>query len=233
MHYYQFNIGDYKSHTDHLTNLEDLGYRRLLDWLYLHEKPLPSDENKVARLIRMGENQSEISTVLNEFFKKTTDGWVHNRVNEEVNQFKAKQDTARSNGKKAITNNQEPETNIKEKSLSKANALPSEVSQIFDYWVNTMQKPINQTQLTPKRKKAISDRLKNGYTVEAIKAAIYNCSNDGFSMGQNDRNKPFNDIELICRTGEKLESFIERPTINSKKDDPYNFAMIDAITFDD
>ena len=122
---------------------------------------------------------------------------------------------------------------VSEKTISKAKALPDDVSQIFDYWVNTMQKPINQTQLTPKRKKAITDRLKNGYTVEAIKAAIYNCSNDGFSMGQNDRNKPFNDIELICRTGEKLESFIERPTINSKKDDPYNFAMIDAITFDD
>ncbi len=100
MHYYQFNIGDYKSHTDHLTNMEDLGYRRLLDWLYLHEKPLPIDEKQVARLVRMGKQQEEISNVLNEFFEKNTDGWVHNRVNEELAIFQSKQDIARANGKK-------------------------------------------------------------------------------------------------------------------------------------
>lgn len=100
MHYYQFNIGDYKSHTDHLTNIEDLGYRRLLDWLYLHEKPLPSDPQKVARLIRMSENEAEIHAVLAEFFTLTDDGWVQERVNEEIAEFKAKQDRARANGKK-------------------------------------------------------------------------------------------------------------------------------------
>jgi hypothetical protein len=126
---------------------------------------------------------------------------------------------------------------VSEKTISKAKALLPDLNknvfEVFDYWINTMQKPVNQTQLTPKRKKVITDRLKNGYSVDAIKAAIYNCSNDAFSMGDNDRCKPFNDIELICRTGEKLESFIERSTIKSKKDDPYNFAAIDAMTFDD
>jgi len=123
--------------------------------------------------------------------------------------------------------------NAKEKSLCKASALPSEVNHIFDYWLTTMQKPVNQTKLTPKRKKAIQDRLKDGYEPDAIKAAIYNCSNDPFSMGDNDRCKPFNDIELICRSGEKLESFMERKTITSKNNDPYNFAAIDAINFDE
>jgi hypothetical protein len=126
---------------------------------------------------------------------------------------------------------------VSEKTISKAKALLPDLNQnvfeVFDYWINTMQKPVNQTQLTPKRKKVITDRLKNGYSVDAIKAAIYNCSNDAFSMGDNDRCKPFNDIELICRTGEKLESFIERSNFKSKKDDPYNFAAIDAMTFDD
>ncbi|MCP4984979.1 MAG: YdaU family protein, partial [Colwellia sp.] len=41
MHYYQFNIGDYTSHTSHLDPLEDIAYRRMLDWVYLHESPLP------------------------------------------------------------------------------------------------------------------------------------------------------------------------------------------------
>jgi uncharacterized protein YdaU (DUF1376 family) len=48
MHYYQFNIGDYQSHTAHLTDMEDLAYRRLLDWYYLHELSIPLDLTEVA-----------------------------------------------------------------------------------------------------------------------------------------------------------------------------------------
>ncbi len=36
---HQFDIGDYHSHTLHLSEIEDLTYRRLLDWYYLHESP--------------------------------------------------------------------------------------------------------------------------------------------------------------------------------------------------
>ena len=72
-----------------------------------------------------------------------------------------------------------------------------------------MGKNLSTSKLTPKRDKAIKARLKEGYTIEQIKAAIDGCRNDPFSMGHNDRQKPFNDIELICRNGEKLESFLE------------------------
>ena len=34
MHFYQFNIGDYASHTRHLNPIEDIAYRRLLDIYY-------------------------------------------------------------------------------------------------------------------------------------------------------------------------------------------------------
>tara|TARA_R110000744_G_scaffold351337_1_gene457162 strand:- start:2055 stop:2789 length:735 start_codon:yes stop_codon:yes gene_type:complete len=80
---------------------------------------------------------------------------------------------------------------------------------LFKYWCDVMGKNISTSKLTPKRDKAIKARLKEGYTIEQIKAAIDGCRNDPFSMGQNDRQKPFNDIELICRTGEKVESFIQ------------------------
>jgi len=39
MHYFNFNIGDYASHTRHLSLMEDLAYRRLIDAYYLAEKP--------------------------------------------------------------------------------------------------------------------------------------------------------------------------------------------------
>jgi uncharacterized protein YdaU (DUF1376 family) len=69
MHYYQFNIGDYHTHTDHLSEMEDLAYRRMLDWCYLHEKPLPEDVAEVARLIRMRSHSDSIANVLREFFE--------------------------------------------------------------------------------------------------------------------------------------------------------------------
>lgn len=80
---------------------------------------------------------------------------------------------------------------------------------LFKYWCDVMGKSISTSKLTPKRDKAIKARLKEGYTTDQIKAAIDGCRKDPFSMGQNDRQKPFNDIELICRNGEKLESFLE------------------------
>ena len=84
MHYYQFNIGDYKSHTEHLSEMEDLTYRRLLDWYYLHESPIPLDESEVARQIRMRSHSDCIAVVLREYFEFTPDGWVHHRANKEL-----------------------------------------------------------------------------------------------------------------------------------------------------
>lgn len=54
--------------------------------------------------------------------------------------------------------------------------------------------------------KKIKTRLKS-YSVEEIKTAIKNCSLTPHNMGQNDRGKEFNDIELICRTDTYLETF--------------------------
>jgi uncharacterized protein YdaU (DUF1376 family) len=80
MHYYQFNIGDYQSHTGHLSELEDLAYRRLLDWVYLHEKPIPLEINEVARNIRMRTHCESIAIVLQEFFIRMDYGWISERV---------------------------------------------------------------------------------------------------------------------------------------------------------
>lgn len=84
MHYYQFNIGDYQSHTSHLSDIEDLVYRRLLDWYYLHECPIPLDEAEVSRQIRMRSHIESIAIVLREYFECTDDGWIHHRANKEI-----------------------------------------------------------------------------------------------------------------------------------------------------
>ena len=84
MHYYQFNIGDYKSHTEHLSEMEDLTYRRLLDWYYLHETPIPLEINESARQIRMRSHTDCIATVLQEYFERTDNGWIHHRADKEI-----------------------------------------------------------------------------------------------------------------------------------------------------
>jgi uncharacterized protein YdaU (DUF1376 family) len=84
MHYYQFNIGDYQSHTAHLSEMEDLAYRRLLDWYYLHESPIPLDAGEVARQIRMRSQSDSIAIVLQEYFERTAEGWIHHRADIEI-----------------------------------------------------------------------------------------------------------------------------------------------------
>ncbi len=100
MHYYQFNIGDYASHTGYLSLLEDLAYRRLLDAYYLSESPFPDDPKQVARLVGMRDNVDEVAQVLQDFFV-LENGFYHNkRVDQEIELYHAKAVTARANGKK-------------------------------------------------------------------------------------------------------------------------------------
>ena len=96
MKYYQFNIGDYRAHTSHLEPMEDLAYRRLLDWYYTNEKPVPEDINEVARLIGMRSHCDCIAMVLREFFVLTKDvGWRNARADFEIAEFNEKSDKAR------------------------------------------------------------------------------------------------------------------------------------------
>jgi uncharacterized protein YdaU (DUF1376 family) len=99
MFYYQFNIGDYQSHTGHLSEMEDLAYRRLLDWCYLHERPLPGDLDEIARLIRMRSHSDCIATVLREFFQRIEDGWVSVRVMDEIGKVNEKSIKASASAK--------------------------------------------------------------------------------------------------------------------------------------
>ena len=121
MHYYQFNIGDYASHTRHLNVVEDCAYRRLLDFYYLHEKPIK--QHDIARQINMREHEQEVLSVLNEFFLSTDQGFVSPRANKEIEHFHSRIEQASKAGKASAerrfnarstdvqpTNNQEPIT---------------------------------------------------------------------------------------------------------------------------
>jgi uncharacterized protein YdaU (DUF1376 family) len=169
MHYYQFHIGDYKSHTHHLSLLEDLAYRRLLDFYFLHEKPIKHRD--VARQIGMREHEEDVMTVLNEFFISTENGFVSPRADKEIKQYKefaeaGKRGAAKRwgtppngeaisppNATPIATINQEPiTTNHKPKRESATVvACPPDVSQqIWNDWIalrKSKKAPITQTVL--------------------------------------------------------------------------------------
>ena len=92
MHYYQFHIGDYKSHTHHLSLMEDLAFRRLLDHYYLHQAPIKQRE--IARQIGMRDFEQDVLTVLEEFFVATDYGYINPRADKEIKAFVEHQATS-------------------------------------------------------------------------------------------------------------------------------------------
>lgn len=96
MNYYSFHVGDYASHTRHLTLIGDLAYRRLIDHYYLTERPLPADPAECARLIGMRDHIQDVSEVLSDFFLKSEAGWINKRCEKEINKYHSKADRARN-----------------------------------------------------------------------------------------------------------------------------------------
>ena len=99
MHYYQFNIGDYMKSTRHLSIIEDIAYRRLLDRYYYTEKPLDLNIDKLVRLIGLKDHKTETQQILSEFFNETKKGFIQKRVQRELVKYSAKATAARENGK--------------------------------------------------------------------------------------------------------------------------------------
>lgn len=130
MHYFQFNIGDYASHTRHLTRDEDLIYRRLLDLYYLQEKPLPADPEKCARLILMSDCSADVERVLNEFFEPSEGGMINKRADAEIAKYHGKSQKAREAGKASAQARRERTLNVC----------------LTDAQLNKKQEPINKKQ---------------------------------------------------------------------------------------
>ena len=79
-------------------------------------------------------------------------------------------------------------------------------TELFAYWQRVMDRP--STRFTAERKVAILARLRNGYTKAQLRMAIDGCRNSPHHMGENDNQKPYNDLTLIMRNGSKVEDFM-------------------------
>lgn len=97
MHHYPFHPGDYVKDTAHLSPMEDLCYRRLLDLYYDSERPIPLETDLVSRRLRLGSDL--VICVLREFFSETKDGWRNAKCDAVLADYKAKADRAKKNGR--------------------------------------------------------------------------------------------------------------------------------------
>jgi uncharacterized protein YdaU (DUF1376 family) len=97
VHYYQFNIGDYRRDTFHLTLLEHGAYRQLIDTYYLNEQPLPTDPAVVMRThsARTKDEKAAVLMVLENFFLLTADGWIHKGCEKNIEKYREKSAKAR------------------------------------------------------------------------------------------------------------------------------------------
>jgi len=105
MKYYSFHIGDYAKKTGHLTESEDLAYRRLLDYYYDNELPIQNDPKAVARLIRMGDKTEIVASVLSEFFYLGDDkNWHHSYADNQIRTYIAQKEAGARGGRSKKNN---------------------------------------------------------------------------------------------------------------------------------
>lgn len=88
-----------------------------------------------------------------------------------------------------------------------ANAGPSE--RVFAHWVFMMGKNPLRTRLDMQRRGVLAKALAM-YDEPTLLLAIDGCAGSAWHAGENDRGRPFNDIELILRDARHIEDFAER-----------------------
>jgi uncharacterized protein YdaU (DUF1376 family) len=207
MHYFQFNIGDYASHTRHLSLLEDLAYRRLLDLYYLKDGEIYGDEADVARQIGMRTNVSEVKQVLMDFFVLDGDRWSHDRCDAEITHFRQKSEKASNAGKASAqrranerstdvqpTNNQQPITNNQQPLLTSKEVMsetpvsddgekfnPTDIVEVWNDTAVKLGKP-KVRDLTPERRQLLKARMSQ-YALEDFVSVFNSIERSPFLRG--------------------------------------------------
>lgn len=137
MIWYKFHLGDYITHTMHLSDAEDLAYRRLLDMYYMSERPIPLDTESVSRRIRLDLDITE--SVLGEFFERTNEGYRNHRCDIEITKYQHQVATNTLLGKRGgrpKKTESEPNQNRNETLTEeeKEKTISSQATRFEDFW---------------------------------------------------------------------------------------------------
>ena len=181
MYYYSFHIGDYRAATAHLTNEEDLAYRRLIDMYYDTELPIPDDFVWVARRIRS--SVDVVKAVLQDMFILTDEGWDNERCAEELKGYRKMKEGGRNGAAKRwgkggdtppidtpeepqcqpVTSNHKPVTSNQVKAVRATALCPPDVDAgVWDDW----------KQLRKSKRATVSETVVEQARKEATKASM-------------------------------------------------------------
>lgn len=80
------------------------------------------------------------------------------------------------------------------------------VEEVFEHWVFMFGHNRNRCALGPTRKRAIEKALEL-YGVETLLLAVEGCASSAWHAGDNDRQRPYQDLQLILRDEEHVERF--------------------------
>jgi uncharacterized protein YdaU (DUF1376 family) len=129
LHYYQFNIGDYRRQTSHLTLVEHALYRSLIDTYYLTELPLDKDLKALARAhnARSEDDKEALNNVLSDFFTLVDAGYCHTHCDEQLGKIYNKSELARKSAK-ARWDKQKNANNMQDGCERNANALNNDAN---------------------------------------------------------------------------------------------------------
>ena len=184
MHWYKFNIADYKKDTDHLSMLENGAYLKLINRYYLTEEPLPLDETQLFRLIgvRSDDEATAIRNVLQDFFTKSENGFIHKRCDIVIEEYQEKSDKASQSAK------------VRWETKNNANAMRTQC----DGNANSITKELkNSFKDAPE---GVEDLVwKDFKKLRALKkAAITETAMKGLKREADKANKTLNEALIIC-----------------------------------
>jgi len=188
VNYYNFHIGDYAKHTSHLTLEEDLTYRRLLDFYYDTESPIPNDNPLVSRRLRV--NPEVLQTILDEFFVLTDEGYRSLRADAEIAAYQEYLNKQRTNGKLG---------GRPKKTQRKPTANPSLTQVEPKITLTNNHKPITNNQII-QPPDGVSDSLWSDFKKlrTAKKAPITETALAGIQREANKAGIPMSDVLAMC-----------------------------------
>ena len=235
LHYYQFNIGDYRRDTIHLSLVEHGIYRQLIDSYYLNEGPLTKSEDELMRslCVRNADEQEAFRRVVKEFFVNIDGALIHRGCDKVIDQFHRKSDSARASAKARwtkedanamrtqcdgnATHNPIPITHkpIKDDKRVRALNCPPEVSpQVWDDFIAVRK--ANRSPLTETALRGIErEAQKAGWTLEQALAECAARGWRGFKAEWVRENKTLRDaldktrmqnLELVNKTMRNLRN---------------------------
>lgn len=193
MNYYPFHIGDYAAHTQRLSLMEDLAYRRMIDAYYLDERPFNGCSSDVARAIGMLDHMEAVEYVLGKFFQHDENGFSNNRCDEEIAHFHDKQAKASNAGRASAERRLKQKSTSVEKQATDVQLTKNQEPITNNHKKNTESPPEGVTVSVWTDFKAIRKAKRAALTDTALKLIRDQAEKSGYSLQQA--------LEICCERG--------------------------------